>query len=77
MFITIVRRKGDGLWRSDMEPALDSLMARILARDNVQRAWARVKSNQGAPGSDGMTLADFPVYARAHWAVSVKRFRQG
>jgi RNA-directed DNA polymerase len=59
--------RGDELWRSDMEPALDSLMVRILARDNVQRAWARVKSNQGAPGSDGMTLEDFPAYARVHW----------
>jgi RNA-directed DNA polymerase len=59
---------GDALWRSGIAPALDSLMARILARDNVQRAWARVKSNQGAPGSDGMTLEDFPAYAREHWA---------
>lgn len=58
---------GDALWRSVIEPALDSLMMRILARDNVQRAWARVKSNQGAPGSDGMTLEDFPAYAREHW----------
>ncbi len=43
-------------------------MQRILERDNVQRAWNRVKSNQGAPGSDGMTLDDFPTYAREHWS---------
>ena len=59
---------GDGVWRADREPALDNLMARILERDNVQRAWQRVKSNQGAPGSDGMTLEDFPAYAREHWS---------
>lgn len=58
---------GDGAWRADIEPALDNLMARILARDNVKRAWERVKSNQGAPGSDGMTLEEFPSYAREHW----------
>ena len=29
---------GDGVWRADIEPALDSLMMRILERDNVQRA---------------------------------------
>ena len=58
---------GDGVWRSDREPALDNLMARILERDNVQAAWKRVKSNKGAPGSDGMTLEDFPAYAREHW----------
>ncbi len=59
---------GDGVWRDDREPALDNLMVRILAPDNVQRAWRRVKSNKGAPGSDGMTLEDFPVYAREHWS---------
>ena len=52
---------GDVAWRSDIEPALNSLMMRILERNNMQRAWERVKSNQGAPGSDGMTLEDFPA----------------
>jgi RNA-directed DNA polymerase len=58
---------GDAVWRADREPALDNLMARILERNNVQTAWKRVKSNKGAPGSDGMTLEDFPAYAREHW----------
>ena len=58
---------GDEAWRADSQPALDNLMARILERDNVKRAWERVKSNKGAPGSDGMTLDDFPAYAREHW----------
>lgn len=59
---------GDGVWRADRGPALDNLMARILERDNVKRAWERVKSNKGAPGSDGMSLKDFPTYAREHWS---------
>jgi RNA-directed DNA polymerase len=59
---------GDVAWRSDIEPALNSLMMRILERNNMQRAWERVKSNKGAPGSDGMTLEDFPAYAKAHWS---------
>jgi RNA-directed DNA polymerase len=58
---------GDDVWRTDREPALDNLMARILERDNVAKAWQRVKSNKGAPGSDGMPLEDFPAYARDHW----------
>jgi len=58
---------GDGVWRDDTKPALDNLMQRILERDNMQRAWNRVKSNQGVPGIDGMTLDDFPIYAREHW----------
>ena len=58
---------GDVVWRADKEPALDNLMTRIIERDNVRKAWQRVKSNKGAPGSDGMSLEDFPVYAREHW----------
>lgn len=59
---------GDVAWRSDIEPALNSLMMRILERNNMQRAWERVKSNKGAPGSDGMTIEDFPAYAKAYWS---------
>jgi RNA-directed DNA polymerase len=59
--------RGDEDWRDGMQPALDKLMERILSRNNVQQAWRRVKSNKGAPGSDGMTLEDFPAYAQDHW----------
>jgi RNA-directed DNA polymerase len=59
--------RGDGVWRADREPALDNLMERILERNNVYQAWVRVRSNRGAPGSDGMSLEDFPDYAREHW----------
>nr|WP_026103013.1 group II intron reverse transcriptase/maturase [Pseudanabaena sp. PCC 6802] len=58
---------GDDGWRADIKPALDNLMARILERNNVQQAWGRVKSNQGAAGIDGMTIGDFLDYAREHW----------
>jgi RNA-directed DNA polymerase len=59
---------GDSVWRADREPALDNLMERILERDNMKRAWQRVQSNKGAPGSDGMRLDKFPAYAREHWS---------
>jgi RNA-directed DNA polymerase len=52
----------------DTQPALEvDLMEAVVASGNLQRAWARVKSNKGAPGCDGMPIEDFPVYARAQW----------
>jgi RNA-directed DNA polymerase len=41
-------------------------MERVLDRANLQRAWKQVKANRGAPGIDGMTVDDFPAFARAH-----------
>ena len=36
--------------RGDTEPALHvELMERILAADNLRRAWRQVKANRGAP----------------------------
>jgi RNA-directed DNA polymerase len=60
---------GDRLRRGATQPALhDDLMARVVDRANLQRAWKRVKANRGAPGSDGMPIEDFAEYARSHWA---------
>jgi hypothetical protein len=32
------------------------LLAQVLARENMQRAWKRVKANKGAAGVDGMDI---------------------
>ena len=45
----------------------DDLLERILSRENLLRAWHRVKANGGAAGVDGMTIAQFPAFARQHW----------
>jgi RNA-directed DNA polymerase len=44
-----------------------NLLERILSRDNVQKAWKRVKANKGVPGIDNMSIDDFPEFARAQW----------
>src|SRR4030095_2679194 len=55
--------------RPVMDPALsDDLMERVLASENLRNAWRQVKANHGAPGIDGMTIEDFPAFAREHWA---------
>lgn len=33
------------------------LLVQVLARENMQRAWKRVKANKGAAGVDGLDIA--------------------
>jgi len=54
--------------RTVMDPALsEDLMERVLAAENLRKAWHQVKANHGAPGVDGMTIEGFPAFAREHW----------
>jgi RNA-directed DNA polymerase len=46
---------GDDVWRADIKQALDNLMGRIIERNNVKKAWERVKSNRGAAGIEVKT----------------------
>ena len=48
------------------DPHVD-LLERILSRENMLRAWKRVRANKGAPGMDGIHIKDFPEYLKAHW----------
>jgi len=45
----------------------ENLLERMLSRDNLQKAWKRVKANKGAPGIDHMSIENFPEFARAQW----------
>jgi RNA-directed DNA polymerase len=49
-------------------PAKDEqLMEAICQRDNLIKAWKRVKSNRGSPGVDGMTVEELEGYLEEHW----------
>lgn len=52
-----------------MEPSNPDvhLLERVLSRENMQRAWKRVRANKGAPGIDGITIEEFPELARLNW----------
>lgn len=43
--------------RQEPEGAGRDLLTQVLARENMQRAWRRVKANKGAAGVDGMDIA--------------------
>ena len=49
-------------------PALaEQLMEEVCNRENLERAWKRVRSNKGSPGVDGMTIDAAKDYLRRHW----------
>jgi RNA-directed DNA polymerase len=44
-----------------------TLMERVLARSNLQRALKQVRRNQGAPGIDAMEVDALAGYLKQHW----------
>src|SRR5271168_1687690 len=45
----------------------EQLMEEVCNRENLARAWKRVRRNKGSPGVDGMTIDDARDYLREHW----------
>jgi len=42
-------------------------VAQVLERENLQKAWKQVKANKGAPGTDNISIEEFPEYVFKHW----------
>jgi len=43
------------------------LLEEVLRRENLRRAYQRVRSNAGAAGVDGMAVRDLPAYVQQEW----------
>jgi len=52
---------------SESPAATTHIMEEVCDRENLVRAWQRVRDNKGAPGVDGMTIAEATGYLREHW----------
>ena len=65
---------GQGLTAAEgaSSPEVMMLMEQVVGAKNLREALARVESNKGAPGVDGMTVAELRGYLMEHW----KRIRQ-
>ena len=53
------------------------LLEKILDRDNLNRAYKRVRANKGAPGIDGMTVEDALPWLREHRDELLESIRNG
>ncbi len=56
-------RSFNRIWKG-RDRAQPELLERILDKDNLNRAYKRVKANKGAPGMDGMTIEAALPYLR-------------
>jgi hypothetical protein len=59
----MVKRKAESMVGSEQ------LMEEVCERKNCEQALARVKSNKGSAGIDGMTVEELPAYLKKHWPI--------
>ena len=52
-------------------------LEKILDKDNLNRAFKRVKANKGAPGIDGMTVEEAGAYLRKTQKELIGRIKRG
>ena len=53
------------------------LLEKVLDRENLNRAFKKVKANKGAPGIDGMTVEDAPEWLKEHKGELLESIRSG
>ncbi len=64
------------IWK-ERDSAQPKLLEAILYKDNLNRAYKRVKANKGAAGIDGMTIEDALPYLREHQKELTDRIYKG
>ncbi len=71
-----VSRSFDRIWK-ERDSAQPGLLEAILHKDNLNRAYKRVKANKGAPGIDGMTIDDALLYFKEYQQEFTDRIYRG
>lgn len=57
-----------GATKGEPDQRAQNLMEEVVDRENMMKAWKRVRSNKGAPGVDGMRVEELPEYLKVNWA---------
>ena len=66
-----------GQMETEEQDNASDLMEKILDRDNLNKAYQRVKSNKGAPGIDGMTVEEALPWLKEHREELLESIRGG
>ena len=69
-------RSFNRIWK-ERDSAQPELLEKILERENLNRAFKRVKANKGAPGVDGMTIDETLQWLREHNHELTERISRG
>jgi RNA-directed DNA polymerase len=71
-----VRRSFRSIWK-ERDSAQPELLEKILYKDNLNRAFKRVKANKGAPGIDGITVDEIGAYLRENQQAMIEKIYKG
>lgn len=71
-----VRRTFRSIWK-ERDSAQPELLEKILYKDNLNRAYKRVKANKGAPGVDGITVDEMGAYLRENQQGIIEKINKG
>jgi len=55
----------------------DELLEQVLDRENMRKAWKRVKANKGAAGVDGMSISKASGFIRQNWGAICSTLENG
>ena len=69
-------RSFNRIWK-ERDSAEPDILGKILNKDNLNRAYKRVKVNKGAPGVDGMTIEEAFLWLKEHNHELTERIRKG
>ena len=69
---------GDVTQSSDMKPAFsEDLFEQMISGASMESAWKHVRANKGAPGIDGLSIDEFPAWAKVNWPSIKEELKDG